>query len=870
MRIKRKCTAVIAAILIIQLICANMNVVFGEMTVESSETELYAAEAEAVTAYVLGDDFFANEAVSRAEFTAAIVRAMKMQGDYKISYSDVSAEHGFYKEICAARANGLISDAEVFEPDSPISAVQAIKMLVCAVGYGYMADALGGWPTGYIAAAKRALLSEGISAGEAELNVQSAKRLIYNILISEIMPSSVEDGVIYYKDGGESNLKTLYNISTASGIVYETNYNSFKAESAVEDRGYINIEGKTLMYAEATPELLGANVYAYYNDETKEVMFLFRHNNQEVRAAKTDIKSMTRNEIVCYNSAGREKSIDISGARFMYNGRLGTFTDVTSLSGDYIEVRLLDNNNDNKYEYVFVENYRYVLADRIDYVKKTVSDLNAKSVSGFVPKKNGKYFITNSQGEEIEFDDLESGILLAIAESADGELIRIKTSEEMVSGIIESVKTDKVKIGEKWFYISEYAKKSCKELIVAGAEGSFYVGLGDDIAASSFKGSSMKYGYLIDAAFETKQLSGSAKIKIYTQAASIEIFKAKKVFFDDEKVATKDSAIVDRLKTGGEVVPQMIRYSLDAEGNISRIDLAEAGTDINEVKSENNSLKKYTFTSGGAVVNSFLYRSTPASCMPYFNLSSSIIFGIPQGSEIKSADETKFIVLNRSSLISGRTYTMDVYDLDENGCAGAAVITDYNPENGGFYMYSQPAMVESVETCFLADETIGTHAYVYGTSGYRELYFSEERLSDIGGHLAAGDIIDVVADESGVVRAVAKVMSLTGEIPVREASVPSAVKFEDKGSRSYWYGYLYSNGGVYGYITKDKNNTSINDLINVKLDAKNIAVINKERNEIRKISANELKDKRSFGDGLYYVVLFLDAQNPQAVFAYEL
>jgi serine protease inhibitor len=96
-------------------------------------------------------------------------------------FSDVTEDEGYIK---AAKANGIISGFEdgTFRPKEPITGEQAIKMVVCALGYDAQAKEQGGYPSGYIQVAMEKGLVVDVDANSDDMPI--AKDAFLSIIAS--------------------------------------------------------------------------------------------------------------------------------------------------------------------------------------------------------------------------------------------------------------------------------------------------------------------------------------------------------------------------------------------------------------------------------------------------------------------------------------------------------------------------------------------------------------------------------------------------------------------------------------------------------------------------------------------------------------
>jgi len=96
----------------------------------------------------------AEETVTRAEFARTIIQLLALDGiafQTDTEFYDVSAEHPLSGYIFVARGLGNINGDGYgnFRPDDEILVVEAITMLVRALGYTPVANVNGGFPHGY-------------------------------------------------------------------------------------------------------------------------------------------------------------------------------------------------------------------------------------------------------------------------------------------------------------------------------------------------------------------------------------------------------------------------------------------------------------------------------------------------------------------------------------------------------------------------------------------------------------------------------------------------------------------------------------------------------------------------------------------------
>lgn len=834
--------------------------------VSAAEEDRVYKEAKAVMTYIMGD-VFGNETVTRAEFTGTLVSAMKMSGGKTdVEFSDVNDKTAYHNEIYTAAELGIISSADKFNPTKNITYEQAVKMLVCAIGYDNIADMEGGYPLGYISVADRIGLTKGTYNASDELTPHDAVVLIYRLLCSTIKPAEVLNNTVYYKDTGVSYLESLYKLICEEGIVTANNYNP-PGGGGSDKNSYITVNDENYEYDGDSLSMLGKSVYLFHlKDETKaEITVLI--NNSETEIKKEDISEITADKILaCDDSTSKNKKYDIRGARFIYNGRKTDTFSLTDLKGDGAKFILLDNNDDNRYEYVFVYDWKYLYVDMIDRNSGVISDINNDKENMFVPEKSDmNLHIYDENGAVIERDDIKKYDLVAVAQSADSDFAVIKKCAAKESGTIsQKDSSGNVYVNDKKYTITPYAQRNYADVLTVGRECTLFLGLIGDIVAVTNVSEQMQYGYMISAVPWERQATDDVGIKLYTLSGKIKTFRVEKLKIDG-KSGIKANNIISALGGGA---PQLIKYKTNERGELTAIDTAKIVSDFEKDDNEkaDDSLKQFKFFNNGTEVTKFTYRSGGQSCMPYFNISSANIISVPSDENIRSACEEEFSVTDKSILRSGTSYQFEIYDMGENGTAGIVVARGQSLKNNTNYM------IEKISEGVMPDDSIGKILSVCSKGVFSKVYLGEKEEAQLKNTLKAGDIVEMTLRDDNSVKYIDLVFS--GEELEPSSTTVTGINYEGLGNISYWYGAVYYTDGTYAYITKTRNGSdfdySMSNLINIKINVSNILVINRDRTEVRLIKSSELKDYKSFNDENYYIVARLNSQSPMEVYAYEI
>ncbi len=818
-------------------------------------------EADAVITNLAGS-FFPQENVTRAQFTAALVTVMQIVQNTDLSdksgfeFKDVDGNGVYFKEIYAAQKAKIIAGGENFYPDENITFAQAVKMCVCAIGFDAAAEHMGGFPSGYIKAAKRLKITDNIYDGESFSN-KDAEILLYNLLCSSFMPSSYKNGAAFFEDSNETYLERLYNISCCDGLVTATNICPGNGGESYK-KGYIALDGKVYGYEKDTYGLLGKNVRMFYKKGTSEALFLVEEDNETVEINYEDVSEFSQDKIsVEFLSGAKKKNYKTAGARYVYNGKISDVFPKSLIGGDYTKITLLDNNSDGVYEYVFILDYKYTVVGSVQKDPIVISDANGGSENA-LRLNGGAVLSVYENGSVIEIDDIKSGDVIAAAVSEDLSYAMIQRMSKNVAGVLQERDSEGyVYIGGEKYMITGYAEKNYGDILKIGESYTFLIGLNSDIVVPKGFASKMQYGYLVGIPDSEKRADDEFEVKIYTLSQVMKTYTVKKA-----KVDSVPNMTADKIKPVLERnVSKLIKFKASEDGYIKVIDTADEVYEYQKPADDEDCLKKYIFTAGASEVKEFTYRSGGQSCMPYFNLSSSVILRVPES----GTDEEDFAVLDRTSLISGAKYKFDVYDLTEGGTAGIVVAQDKSVKSRTSYM------IEKIRNSNLPNGDTGKVIYAYSSSSYKKLYLSAEAEKQLEKPLNPGDIIQATLTDDANIKFIDLVFDAKTLSP--STKVVSGINYDGLNNISYWYGSLYYTDGVYAYISKTKTGKtydySFSNLINVKINTANAAIINRERDEIRPVSAAELKDYKSFGDENCFIVVRLNAQSPMEVYAYE-
>lgn len=205
----RNLKKVIALVAVFAMLIST--VAFAESFSDVAKTDNYAEAIETLSALniITGDDenndgkmeFRPADTITRAEVTAIIsrIQGMNSAAQSNTEFTDVPSSHWASGYINQAAGQGIVNgygDGN-FGPEDAVKYEEIIKMLMETLGYNPFVNDNGGYPTGYITAAQRYGVLEGVVGGGVgtEAPRGMVAQMVYNAIDTPLM-----DKYTYGKD----------------------------------------------------------------------------------------------------------------------------------------------------------------------------------------------------------------------------------------------------------------------------------------------------------------------------------------------------------------------------------------------------------------------------------------------------------------------------------------------------------------------------------------------------------------------------------------------------------------------------------------------------------------------------------------------
>ena len=563
------------------------------------------------------EDIDFDKEISRAEFAEMIIKAQNCNPESSDNIENIFSDVGFDNEkapyIEEAYNMGLVSgygDGK-FHPEVIIKENEAVKIIVCALGYEPIAEAKNGYYYGYndIAQILGILPSKGASANN--LVLRNACYLLYKMLVSNTNEITAVSSGITYAPSGEPLLSLKFNIYEVEGVL---NAVSGANIYGVPNAGATEIEiDRTKYYVENASEylgFLGENVRAFVqeveNERLKNLVAVFSNGSKSVTIEADDIYEVSSSSII-YETDGGRKTVKVnSNSRVVYNGVYNR-SGLKNVDGD---IKVIDSDKDGKYDTIIVWDFKYYVADSFSENKKTVylkkdMKFEGKTYIELNKDKDNTYMFF-LEGEEFAPKDLKADDIISVARSANttgDKLTVIYVSRDKTDLTIDAIKKgniavynevdefDETLVTKKEFKLATGYQNATDEEITAGVSGSFGLTHNGQILVR-FKAKTGKndrlHGYLaeisyITTAFDTKigfkllgsnnkwnTIEGAEKITLFATESYHNVFEKA---YKKAEYTNLETKLRDVLTNGGTENWHggLMEYKVDAEGKIKEI-----------------------------------------------------------------------------------------------------------------------------------------------------------------------------------------------------------------------------------------------------------------------------------------------------------
>ncbi|MDD6483452.1 MAG: S-layer homology domain-containing protein [Clostridiales bacterium] len=743
----------------------------------------YKAVVGSVTEIEIVDDSQLEEEVSRGEFAKIL---------YNIQYGDTPAvAEGIFKDVTKHHyASGYVANLYIrkvvlgnenmeFRPDDSITVSEAYTMLLRLAGYGAIYSDIYGDKT--ITYAGKVNLSNGITkSGNEFVTYNDAYRMVYNLLDVKVVKVEWNSGKDATYTYGNKFMEEVLETFKFNGVIKAVGEYSLTNDKAA--KGFVKVND--ISYADGfgiDEDWLGYGGDVYYKDgydNGLEIVGFVPETTTEKIITFEDQPEYDDYVYKYYNKDGKEVKLRTSADRdVLYNRHPADKS--SQLIPNYGTIKLIDNNDDGKYEVVIVEDIISVCVKSVNsrenviaYRKASQTEPMGYEVKNVDLDSYDEARIYNSEGYETDIDSLKEGMIISITDCGDEIIIR--ASEETKSGVVSQIETEnslkyivvdneKMLMNPDCYYDNYYGGANVAVTLCFDYQGTVaLIKLGSDDSTTEWK-----FGYLLKAYVGDDGDEGY--VKLLTEAGRIEKFKIStgKCIMDNTKTAAKDA--VEILKTN---INEVIRYYVNSDGEIKSIDTAQLKSAYDLTKSyeakENDSLLKRAERKLYYKPADMIFHRLPTQnddvvgegelAGQTFIGSNTIVFRARKSDDPWEVFDDKYYRVDTASNIKLETEMyIKAYNTGSDSMM-ADVVVIYVEKNNSLTENSRAMLISNVSEALDEDGDISTYVTGLYRGGEKSFYFEDNDdayYTDDGikTKIKRGDVIRIETDGDYIVGA---------------------------------------------------------------------------------------------------------------------
>lgn len=582
-----------ALVIVLALALSTVSFAFTDVAEDASYNE--AVEVMADLGLLKGYEdgsFGPDKTITRAEFAAVVVRMLGMEdqaagASANTIFNDVPANEWYAGYVQIANQRGIIAgygDGN-FGPNDEVLYEQAVKMIVCALGYAPKFENVpNAYPTSYLAQANTSEITVGAAGKIGDKATRAiVARLAYNALDVKLMDqtsfgkdyeyATIEGTLLsdYLKIAKvEANVSAKYFDAkkadkvqlevTDSDDIYAKIDNDFKVTYDSDKKQYVYPKND-FYFADGVELKKGYTSVAYIDvsddDYTVLSMVPKAGENNTLTLTATQVKNgdldFSGKALYYYensydvDSDTEDVELDANVQVFVNENAKAETKDATFEknfeAGKYKEITLIDNNDDLEYDYIFVTDYYSFVVDTINERSYKLSGdyyYGDDDVKLDPEDEKSLFSIRNANGEDIAFADIKVGDVVNVFKSVDGSnaFYDVIVSDGKVTGTISEVNDDV-------YVIDGVEYRSAGKKFEAGEAGVFTVDLYNMIVKYEMDGGNRKFGIAYKTFVDDDGVETAAKVMMYTAEGAYETYG----FATNVKVASLNSGKYNNIET---------------------------------------------------------------------------------------------------------------------------------------------------------------------------------------------------------------------------------------------------------------------------------------------------------------------------------
>lgn len=617
------------------------------------------------------DDMDFSGKVTRADFAylaGGIFNTTDSTYD-ELYFYDVPKDYYAFNEITYLAQQNAVSGKEtkMFYPGDTITIQEAASIVIRGLGYGSILEFSGPWPSNVNTVMNKLNLCKNMGMS-GDMTYNDMFIMLYNLLNVEVLEFKGNG----YETNGETFLAAYYDTYHEKGVVKGFDEADYGSVTSNEGQAVIN-ETRFEANGIDLSMLIGCEVEYMYrydkHDDTYTLVWIEDTGKSDVLEISylddDAVFNKDTYEISYYVNNNRKKTVRLErGINLIYNGSMTASNVDSILSSAFDTIRLVDEDNNGKYDVGIVYTYENYVIGNHDMNNEIFYDANeTKSFNYGEYERVDVYSVGNGKGTEA---DITVGSVVSVYPSQDKKRVIMHISVSTAEGYVSAIKdeTDRTIFtidGKEYTAVIDIQEKYKK----TGQAVTLYLDYKGRIAYIKIGNEGMKYGYVkkiyLDETFDDDLL-----LKVFTEDGEWKKLQAaKKVKIDGVKY--KDAAIAYDYLGGSELTPQLIRFELNSDGLVKNIDTVALNSDNSESMNCTGIKKTRVYKGGKLIVN-----DSEGSILVDSNTK---IFCIP--SDPVNAKDENYAVKARNSFTDWKSVVSESYSVGKDNFFEDAVIV-YN------------------------------------------------------------------------------------------------------------------------------------------------------------------------------------------------
>ncbi len=718
--------------------------------------------------------------VTRAEFATMIIRFLGMSeavdnSKENLPFPDIDGVDWAIGNIRTAKSLGIINGYEdgTFRPNNNVSFEEAVKMIVCTLGYEYFSQPGANWYDKYMnSATKLGLLKDVMGALKTPATRSCISQLLYNSLEVEIMENNE---ITEY-----TPLDTYLRIQKYTGVITSNGLTSTSGDVYLNENTILVDDFEFYVdNPEEYKNLMGAKVTVYYKKNRRtdrdEVVILKILSGESAKVNAREVLSASEEQIKYYiEEADTTKTVKLEEDNVViYNGRLyGETEEDSSFFGGMIPavgtLEFVDTNKNGVADVIYIEAYEMYYVSLVTSATCTITDKltptdDDRARTLVLDQEEGEEEIHfyDEAGNETTFSKIKKGNVLAIRTTNDGEVIKATILTKNVVGTVSTAKEGKnATIGGNKYSFS-YAAPWFNGLEDKMAEpqksdeGKFFLDINGDIFLydKSAVTHTYQYGFLLAVAIDENEKGDEyMQAMVLNTSGTKEIIDfQKKTRINGDQVGTDYDGAKDRFEETAALsanpispadmgVKQLIKYTTVTKNGAKTFDEIVTVTDDTVIDDkqtvEDEILTRYTgLDDAEATYSSSKLKANGKEV----KLSSTKVFVVPL--DVNKTD--KYKVGSTSSLKSSGN-KVEVFDVSSTA---AKVVVIYGSSAAQPVNYNT-AVCRIVEEPWNDDDRWSVKVYDHKNKK-EQTYLISEESEDLIEELEVGDLVRFSLDADG-------------------------------------------------------------------------------------------------------------------------